>query len=290
MISGIIIKIVESACHIGVVGRMATRPVVLPETFSGAEEGSTWTDWKFHFDNVATVNAWDEAAKLKWLKVRLTGRAQRAVQLLPAATVASLDLTVKALEERFEPAIKKNRYQAEFQSRKKKRTESWADFADDLKALADKGYPDLGDNGTELLAIQAYLQQLEPPQVAFSVKQKRPTKLVDAVTTTIEMESYLPQVQQKPTAPVSAVGGEGTEGAQEIASVQQNATTLRLAGLVEKLAERVEKLESTNRQGSQSRNRRQPGQYRSYRGPCWECGKHGHIARNCPTQSSRQGN
>ena len=80
-------------------------------------------------------------------------------------------------------------------------------------------------------------------------------------------------MQQKPTAPVSAVGGEGTKGAQEIASVQQNATTLRLAGLVEKLAERVEKLESTNRQGSQSRNRRQPGQYRSYRGPCWECGK-----------------
>ena len=268
---------------------MATRPVVLPETFSGAEEGSTWTDWKFHFDNVAEVNSWDEAAKLKWLKVRLTGRAQRAIQLLPAATAASLDLTVKALGERFEPAIKKNQYQAEFQSRKKKRSESWAEFADDLKSLADKGYPDLEENAREQLSIHTYLQQLEPPQVAFSVKQKRPAKLVDAVTATIEMESYLPQVQQKPVA-VSAVGGEETEGTLDISSVQQNATTLRLAGLVEKLAERVEKLESTNRQGSQSRNRRQPNQYRSYRGPCWECGKHGHIARNCPTQSSRQGN
>ena len=35
----------------GVVGRMAARPVVLPESFNG--DGS-WTDWHDHFVNVAT--------------------------------------------------------------------------------------------------------------------------------------------------------------------------------------------------------------------------------------------
>ena len=90
---------------------MAARPLVLPDTFNG--EGSTWTDWKFHFNNVASVNAWDNDQKLLWLKVRLTDRAQRAIQLLPADTIASFDLTIKALDERFEPASKKNLYQAE---------------------------------------------------------------------------------------------------------------------------------------------------------------------------------
>ena len=168
---------------------MAARPLVLPDTFNG--EGSTWTDWKFHFNNVASVNAWDNDQKLLWLKVRLTDRAQRAIQLLPADTIASFDRTIKALDERFEPASKKNLYQAEFQSRRKKRTESWADFADDLKTLVDKGYPDLGEDAREQISLHAYLQQLEPPQVAFSVKQKRPKTLVEAVTTTIETETYV---------------------------------------------------------------------------------------------------
>ena len=51
---------------------MATpvRPLVLPDTFCGSSE-SNWTDWKCHFDNVASINAWSEEDKLKWLKVRL---------------------------------------------------------------------------------------------------------------------------------------------------------------------------------------------------------------------------
>ena len=39
----------------------------------------------------------------------------------------------------------KEMYVAEFQARKKSRTEGWAEFADHLKLLADKGFPDLED-------------------------------------------------------------------------------------------------------------------------------------------------
>ena len=114
---------------------MATpaRPLVLPDTFSGGD-GSTWSEWKFHFENVATVNAWSEEDKLKWLKVRLTGRAQTAFQRLSTENKASYPRAVTALKERFEPATRKHRFQAELQSRRKQKGESWADFADDLKS------------------------------------------------------------------------------------------------------------------------------------------------------------
>ena len=59
---------------------MASRPLVLPELFSG--EGS-WESWLYHFESVANVNDWDDEKKLKWLKVRLTGKAQTAFQRLP---------------------------------------------------------------------------------------------------------------------------------------------------------------------------------------------------------------
>ena len=59
---------------------MASRLLVLPEPFSG--EGS-WESWLYHFESVADVNDWDARKKLKWLKVRLTGKAQTAFQRLP---------------------------------------------------------------------------------------------------------------------------------------------------------------------------------------------------------------
>ena len=89
--------------NIGVVGRIAApifygfvlvlsktkitvRPHVLPEVFNGASEAEAGSnsDWLMHSESVATVNEWDKVAKLAWLKGRLTARAQKAFQILPA--------------------------------------------------------------------------------------------------------------------------------------------------------------------------------------------------------------
>ena len=48
------------------------------------------------------------------------------------------------------------------------------------------------ESAREQLALQVYFRQLQHPQIAFSVKQKQPTTLDEAVTATIEMETYLP--------------------------------------------------------------------------------------------------
>jgi hypothetical protein len=134
---------------------MATpaRPLVLPDTLDGSKE-SSWEQWIYHFNNVATVNGWSGADSLKWLKVRLTGRAQTAFQRIKRAAAA--------LKERFEPATRKHRFQAELQTRKKQKGEAWADFADDLKSLADRACPDLEDKAREQLALNnSYKWRLE---------------------------------------------------------------------------------------------------------------------------------
>jgi len=82
-------------------------------------------------------------------------------------------------------------YVAEFQVRKKARTRGWAEFANHLKLLADKAFPELEDKAREYLALTQFTGQVDNPQVAFSVRQKRPTTLIEAVSATIEMESYL---------------------------------------------------------------------------------------------------
>ena len=106
---------------------MASRPAVLPETYSG--EGS-FTEWIDHFDSVAEVNAWDDAAKSLWIRVCLVGRAQTAFKRLDADTRANYAAAKAALKARFEPASKSALYEAEFQTRRKQPSEDWASFGE----------------------------------------------------------------------------------------------------------------------------------------------------------------
>ena len=167
---------------------MAGKPVVLPESFSG--EGS-WGDWLDHFNNVAAVNSWDAEQKLLWLKVRMIGRAQTAFKKLPDDAKESFETAVTALGERFELQSKRELYVAEFQTRRKRKTEGWADFEEDLRVLADCAFPQLNTDAKQLLALQQFMSQVDNPQVAFSVKQGHPTTVEQAVMMTLELESFL---------------------------------------------------------------------------------------------------
>ena len=123
------------------------RPLVLPESFNGETD---YCDWIDHFENVAALNAWDESAKLQWLKVRLTGRTQTALKRIPEATRRSYSDTLATLKRRFEPDSKRGSYAAEFQTRRKCKTEGWPDFAEDLQKLADWAYSYLQEEAKEM--------------------------------------------------------------------------------------------------------------------------------------------
>ena len=194
------------------------RPLVLPEPFTGETD---YCDWIDHFENVAAVNGWDEAAKLQWLRVRLTGKAQTALKRLPEDTRRSYANTLAALKRRFEPDSKRELYIAEFQARRKGKSETWADFAEDLRRLADRAYSDLQEEAKEKLSLNRYLDQIADSQVSFGVKQSRPRNLDDAVAATLELESFktirpsgikVAQVQSD-RSPMSTGREEATVGA-----------------------------------------------------------------------------
>ena len=164
------------------------RPVVLPEAFNG--EGD-WSDWIEHFESVAAVNRWTEEEKLLWLRVRLVGRAATAFKRVDEGAKESYTNSVTALKERFDPGSKRKLYLAELLARKKRPREEWAAFAEDLKRLMEWAYPELQDNAREQIALTHYLGQLDQPQLAFSVKQRRPKSVDEAVRTTLEMDPTL---------------------------------------------------------------------------------------------------
>ena len=106
---------------------------------------------------------------MKWLKVRLTRRAQTAFQCLLAKDLGDFYKAITALQEWFEPPFKKHRSEAELQTHPKVKGETWVDFTDDLISLADKAYPELEEASWDRIVLNIHLSQLDNPLVAFGV-------------------------------------------------------------------------------------------------------------------------
>ena len=208
--------------------RAKPRPLITPESFNGT---GSFNDWVDHFEGVAAMNKWDDAAKLLWM------RAQTAYGRLPEMSKASYDSLRKALKERFEPDSKKELYLSEFSTQKHKTGDGWAEYADELRVLADQAFPDLDEIARERLALNQYLSQLDNPQVAFNMKQKWPDKLVDAVSTTLEMESYLVPRSHK-------VASVDMQESQVVAAVQSKQDVISMMeNMLQTMMERLDRLE-----------------------------------------------
>eukprot|EP00731_Ephydatia_muelleri_P003644 Em0001g3644a len=274
-----------------------SKPLLLPEPYGG--EAGGWAEWVDHFENVATVNRATGEEKLKWLKVRLTGKAQTAFKKLPQDVKENYGECMKSLQRRFDPDSKRQLYVAELSARTRHKDEDWATFGDVLRVLADKAYPDLEEKARERLALNQFLAQIENAQVAFGVKQKRPTNVEEAVVATIELESYLGSSGKplrvsavSPQEPDPDVRVRRSDRAEAVAAV----SPLDEPQTVKLLGERLQRLEMLlERQGSSTRPRTSKQTWDAESGKrkavvCWTCGKKGHIiiARFCRSRATEQ--
>ena len=87
---------------------------------------------------------------------------------------------------------------AEFQARQKSKTEDWASFADELRLLAEKAYPDLQAEAQEALALYRFLTQLDNPQVNFAVRQKQPANVDQALQYTLDATQTILHIVSHP--------------------------------------------------------------------------------------------
>ena len=72
----------------------------------------------------------------------------------------SYEQAIDKLKMRFEPPAKRELYKAMLMSRVKHDKESWGDYRDEFVLLADKAYPDLQEEVSDMLALNKCLGEL----------------------------------------------------------------------------------------------------------------------------------
>ena len=167
----------------------------------------------------------------------------------PEAATRSYRDTLAALKRQFESESKRELYVAEFQMRRKCKAESWADFTEDLRKLADRAYSDLQEEAKEKLSLTRYLDQIADPQISFGVKQSHPRTLDDAVAAILELESFksskpcsVKVAQVEMQAPAQSDQDEATIGAIGPPLSKQPTDEL-----IKAILQRLERLENNQR-------------------------------------------
>lgn len=113
-----------------------------------------WDEWVEHFESVADQRALDNNAKLQMMNSLLTGDAKGALDNILGQ---SEEIEYNSAKSELEKHI----YSARYKARKKKVTEEWKSYTDDLCALAKNAFPGMReDEMNQMIAKDIRLQAM----------------------------------------------------------------------------------------------------------------------------------
>ena len=130
------------------------RPAVMPEAYEGDGD---WEEYLAYFNQCADINGWNDAAKARYLGVRLRGMAQRYHAGIPQARRLNWQQVTQDFTQRFAPAADVRRYKAQFKSRRRGQDEPLPKLADDLRRLVTRAYPNMQDGDQQELVRDQFI-------------------------------------------------------------------------------------------------------------------------------------
>ncbi len=233
-------------------------------------------EWLREFDACALANNWKDEDKIKKLPAFLRGRAATHFYAIPAGERETYDAATKKLKEALCPAVERENYYVKFEARKLRVGEDPSIYKWELEQLLEKADPTLAEEAKSALLCRQFMRGL-PSAIRGRLLDHNPTPSLAEMLSFVRR--YLAVEHHNP--PTSA----STTTEKPAADVNQ------LVGLMTELATRQKALEdqmATSQQLYAAAIKQQDRQNPRATRACYQCGKQGHLARECRSPRQRQ--
>ena len=162
--------------------------VVLPK-FTGKE---TLQDFILQMENAASLGDWDEAHKAGRLYGQLAGSALRVANALPEGQRRSYQALIRALHDRFEGEIEKDRCKEALRTCRRRKGESLMELGHRIMELARKAYSENQRDEEGVVAFRGAISE----ELGKVLVTDRPKTVDDAVDKIASLEVYLENTRQ----------------------------------------------------------------------------------------------
>src|SRR5678815_3608351 len=281
-------------------GLLQSRPTPMkPGKFDGT---GSLESFLVQFEVCATHNQWTAADRVDFLRCSLEKAATQLLWDFGAQPSVSYEELVERLRQRYGTEGQAETFRAQLYYRRQRPEENLSDLLHEIRRLVVLAYPVPSNETTQIIAKDAFLEAMRARELSLKVREREPKNLDEAYRTALRLEAYqrTNDSDDRRRPPNRVRGTQETDLSAQLQAqmdrflATQKDEQRRFQREIERrIDEQFRELrqrnppEDTNRDARPERDRAGPPENQRRSMTCFNCGRAGHIARNC-RQARRQ--
>jgi len=242
------------------------------------------------FEVCARHNRWTAVDKVDFLRCSLDKAATQLLWDFGAHTDVTYEQLVGRLRQRYGAEGQAETFRAQLYYRRQRPEESLSDLLHDIRRLVVLAYPVPANETTEIVAKDAFLEAIRDKELSLKVREREPRTIDEAYRVALRLAAYQQTSEME----------ERRRPAQRVRGAKESDPVEKLQRQMEKFFNEQRKWQQDWETKMKSRleeaPERQPEQERTNGGQrsggsrfaCYNCGRPGHIARNCRQRRNHQ--